>query len=169
MYHSNVAQRSLIHHICRGRRGHCPWSKIVHVEQFCFTWKLLMVKISHHKQTCSTWKLFVMWSNLVMWIYYKLFPVPNFAQCDKFTMYAVLTWFTLFRRKIHFVAIYVLLCGAKMNPFGFLQTNPRLMLGGLDFIDFWRKKVFLWYTLREVIKKHRKNCECCPVSQFIVR
>ena len=109
-----------IHHICRGRRGHCPWSKIVHVEQFCFTWKLLMVmwnkNFTSQANLLHMTKLFVMWSNFVMWIYYKLFPVPNFAPHDKFTMYAVLTWFTLFRRKIHFVAIYVLLCGAKINP-----------------------------------------------------
>ena len=26
-----------IHHICRGRRGHCPWSRNFHMEQFCFT------------------------------------------------------------------------------------------------------------------------------------
>ena len=56
-----------------------------------------------------------MWSNFVMWINYNLFPVPYFAPHDKFTMYAVLSWFTLFRCKIHFVAI-LLVCGAKIDP-----------------------------------------------------
>ena len=58
-------------------------------------------------------KSFVMWSNFVMWINDKLFIVTNFAPCNKFLMnvviYTVLT-------KIHFVAIYALLCGAKVNP-----------------------------------------------------
>ena len=37
------------------------------------------------------------------------------APHDKFTMYSLLSWFTLFWRKINFVAIYSLLCGAEMN------------------------------------------------------
>ena len=61
-------------------------------------------------------KLFVVWSNFGMCVNDKLLLIPNFDSCDKFTMYAVLSWFTLFWRKIHFVAIYALLCGAKNNP-----------------------------------------------------
>ena len=53
---------------------------------------------------------------LQMWINDTFFLLPNFAPHDKFTMYAVLSWFTLFWRKIHFVAIYALLCGANINP-----------------------------------------------------
>ena len=37
------------------------------------------------------------------------------APHDKFTMYAVLSWFTLLWRKINFVVIYALLCGTKIN------------------------------------------------------
>jgi len=57
-----------IYYICRRRRGHCPWSRNFHVEQFCLTWK----------QSCSTWQnsMYVMWISFVMWTYYKLFPVP---------------------------------------------------------------------------------------------
>ena len=53
---------------------------------------------------------------LQMWINDTFFLLPNFAPHDKFTMYAVLSWFTLFWRKIHFVAIFALLCGANINP-----------------------------------------------------
>ena len=53
---------------------------------------------------------------LQMWINDTFFLLLNFAPHDKFTMYAVLSWFTLFWRKIHFVAINALLCGANINP-----------------------------------------------------
>ena len=39
-----------IHDICRGRRGHCPWSKYFHVEQFFFAWH----EIFH--QFCTIWR-----------------------------------------------------------------------------------------------------------------
>ena len=37
------------------------------------------------------------------------------APHDEFTMCAIFLWFTMFWRNIHFVPIYSLLCGAKMN------------------------------------------------------
>ena len=63
------------------------------VEQNHFTWQAILP----HKT-----KLFVLWSNFVMWINDKLLLVPNFAVRDKFKMYAVLKWFTLFWREIFF-------------------------------------------------------------------
>ena len=77
-----------------------------HVEQNCFPWQSILLHMT---------KLLVMWSNFGMWINDKLLLMPNFDPRDKFTMYAVLSWFTLFWCKIHFVAIYALLCGAKNN------------------------------------------------------
>ena len=64
------------------------------VEQNRFTWQAILP----HKT-----KLFVLWSNFVMWINDKLVLVPNFAVRDKFKMYAVLKWFTLFWREINFL------------------------------------------------------------------
>ena len=72
------------------------------VEEKFFTWQTILLHIVCHMEDC------------VMWIHYNLFPVPYFAPRDKFRMYAVLSWFTLFQCKIHVVAIYVLLCGAKI-------------------------------------------------------
>ena len=90
MYHSNVAQRSLIHQICRGRRGHCPWSKIVHVEQFCFTWKLLMVmwnknftsqaNLHHMTKLFSCGVILVCGSTTNCSLYHTLLHVTN-LQC----------------------------------------------------------------------------------------
>ena len=77
-----------------------------HVEQNYFTWQSFMLHMT---------KPLVMWSNFGVWINDKLLLLPNFGPCDKFTMCAVLLWFTLFWRRIHFVAIYALLCGAKNN------------------------------------------------------
>ena len=112
------------------------------VEQKCPCGAILLmwIKIApHDKQFCLSWQaiLLVMWSNLIMWSNLAhldqnfstsqailLVMTSNFA-CHveqfvitphEFTIYAALLWFTLFWRKIHFVAIYALLCGAKFNP-----------------------------------------------------
>ena len=63
------------------------------VEQNRFTWQAILPRKT---------KLFVLWSNFVMWINDKLLLVPNFAVRDKFKMFAVLKWFTLFWREIFF-------------------------------------------------------------------
>jgi hypothetical protein len=66
--HLNIWQKTHeqmhIHHICRGRCGHCPWSKKFHVEQFCSTGKLLMVMWNNILLHMT--KLFVVWSNFVI-------------------------------------------------------------------------------------------------------
>ena len=72
---------------------------------FCSTWKMLMVM----------WNKIVVWSNLVMWNNDNFLHISYFAPRDKFTMFAVLSWFMLFWRKIHFDAIYALLCGEKLT------------------------------------------------------
>ena len=77
-----------------------------HLEQNYFTWQSFMLHMT---------KLLVMWSNFGVWINDKLLLLPNFGPCDKFTMCAILLWFMLFWRKIHFDAICALLCGAKNN------------------------------------------------------
>ena len=51
---------------------------------------------------------------------YKLFLVPN---TDKFTMYTVLSWFTLFQHKIYFVGIFALYCGEKLTQKSCLGRN----------------------------------------------
>ena len=56
-----------IHHICRGRRGHCPWSKHFAPHDGC--WWSYGTKLLHMT------KSFVMWSNFVKWQI-----VPN-SQC----------------------------------------------------------------------------------------
>ena len=112
---------SAIHHICRGRRGHCPWSKNVHVEQFCSTWNFSEVMwnniTSHDNHSCSTWQNHLScgvilacgsMTNCSLW--QILIHLTN-LQCT----HAVLSWFMLFWCKIYFVAIYTLLCGAKNN------------------------------------------------------
>ena len=88
-----LVEGSNIHHICRGRCEHCPWSKKFHVEQFCSTGKLLMVmwnKIAfHNKQSCSTWQNCLL-CGVILWLQIndKLLLVKNFPACDKFTVYA---------------------------------------------------------------------------------
>ena len=55
-----------------------------------------------------------------MWSNDKLLHIGNVEKFvitpHEFIIYAALLWFKLFWRKIHFVAIYALLCGAKFNP-----------------------------------------------------
>ena len=76
----------------------------------------------HLDQTCSTWQaiLHYMTQLLFMWSNDKLLHICNVEQFvitpyDEFIFPAFL-WFTLFWRKIYFVAIYAILCGAKINP-----------------------------------------------------
>ena len=77
-----------------------------------------------------------MWSNLscgalpncsisVMWSYWWLLFMTN-LQC------LVLLWFTLFWRKMNFVAIYALLCGAKINP-QFLSVKEKWQISCMLF------------------------------------
>ena len=87
---------------------------------------------------------------LQMWINDTFFLLPNFAPHDKFTMYAVLSWFTLFWRKIHFVAIYALLCGANINP-KILSAKMTNMMYGLNMFQptmqwcYYFEKTFLHF------------------------
>ena len=92
-----------IHDICCKRRRHCLWSKN-YVEQFCFTWQAIL----HHDKIVSNVEQF---GKLIHICNVELLVI---APYDKFIMYAVLSW-SLFWRKIHFVTIYALLCGAKIN------------------------------------------------------
>ena len=71
-----------------------------HVDQNYSTWQAIL----HHMT-----QLFVMCSNDKL---LHICITPH----NQFTIFAAILWFTLFWRKIHFVAIYALLCGAKFYP-----------------------------------------------------
>ena len=120
---------TIIHHICR---GHCPWSKNVHVEQFCSTWNFSEVmwnKItSHDNHSCCTWQnylscgVILACGSMTNCSFYQILVHVTNLQCVPFCCdlccfdaKSILTRFTRFWRKIHFDAIYALLCGAKNN------------------------------------------------------
>ena len=118
-----------IHDICRGHRRHCLSSKYFHVEQFCSTWKFvraLWKKIALHEksnfathenfafhveQTCPMWKAILLHIVCFIMIFSK----------------SIWLWFALFWHKIDFVAIYALLCGAKINPI-ILSVEQKLQI-----------------------------------------
>ena len=58
-YNTISYQQPSIHEICCGRRGHCPWSKKIHMEQSCSTWPILLVmwikSTPHDEQFCTIW------------------------------------------------------------------------------------------------------------------
>ena len=81
-----------------------------HDKQFCNTWhNWLSCEAISSCGAMTNCSISAMWSNL------SLLHMKIFTPHDEFTMYAAFLCFTLFWRKIHFVAIYALLCGAKMT------------------------------------------------------
>ena len=82
--------------------------------------KYLWSKNCHVEKNCSTWQFFVCFfeQNFMIWSCCKIKIKCVLSYCDLrcFDVKSVLSWFTLFWQRIHFVAIYALLCGAKIDP-----------------------------------------------------
>ena len=116
-----------------------------------YTWVMIHSSITHTRKYLPIYKMGIYLHNMCKYcvnIYPNCVFLHTFARSVRFNWHFVA--FTLFCRRLAFVAMHALF-----------------------WVKFWLQKLrscklFDKYHV-STDTKHRKNCECCPVSQLIVR